>query len=179
MDAGDHGAPAAAETEQAWVPVSSLPPPPPPPPQLESDAWPATLKFPGQLSPVWRLTFGLGWAFVVACNAAVWETSRIIGLSTWWLGAEAQPHFVLIQLLPFYAPIIATIAAISNWRNAPYVGLAAGAVGMAIAAGDLGRVRWIAVVELVIAAAGLCISGASIVGMYRAVTPETAAQPTA
>jgi hypothetical protein len=161
MDAGDQRG------------TSSLPPPPPPPPQLESDAWPQALKLPGQLSPAWRLAFGIGWAFVIACNAAVWETSRIIGLSTWWLGAEAQPRFLLLQLVPFYAPIIATIAAVSNWRHTPYIGIAAAVIAVGIAAGDLGRVRWIAVVELVIAASGLLISVASLAGMYRRAEPTS------
>jgi hypothetical protein len=155
------------EPASGRISTSALPPPPPLPPQLDSDAWPQGLRFPGQLAPGWRLVFGIGWALVIACNAAVWETSRIIGLSTWWLGADAEPRFLLIQLLPFYAPIVTAVAAISNWRRVPYLGIGAAAVGAAIAAGDLGRVRWIAVVELVIAAAGLLISVAAIAGMYR------------
>ena len=124
----------------------------------------------GQLSPGWRLIFGLAWAAVIAGNVVVWESSRVIGLSTWWLGADAEPRLLLIQLLPFYGPLVVTIAAISNWRYAPYVGIAVAVVGGAIGAGDLGRVRWIAVVELVLAGAGLCISAASLVGMYRPAT---------
>ena len=116
---------------------------------------------------MWRLAFGLGWAAIVACNAAIWETSRVIGLSTWWLGAAAQPRFLLLRLLPFYGPIAVTIAAISNWRYLPYAGIATAVLGASIGAGDLGRVRWIAVVELVIGGAGLLISVASLAGMYR------------
>jgi hypothetical protein len=75
----------------------------------------------------------------------------------------------VLQLLPFYGPILVTVAAISNWRYAPYLGIVAGLGGAAIGAGDLDRVRWIAVVELVLAGAALCISGASLAGMYRRV----------
>ena len=121
----------------------------------------------GQLTPMWRLAFGLGWAAIVVGNAAVWESSRVIGLSTWWLGADAEPCILLIQLLPFYGPILVTVAAISNWRYVPYIGIVVGLAGAAIGAGDLGRVRWIATVELVLAGAALCISVASLVGMYR------------
>jgi hypothetical protein len=69
---------------------------------------------------------------------------------------------------------VVTIAAISNWRYSPYLGIAAAVAGAAIGAGDLGRVRWIAVVELVLAGAGLCISTASLAGMYRPAVPAAA-----
>jgi hypothetical protein len=121
----------------------------------------------GQLSPMWRLAFGLGWAAIVVGYAAVWESSRVIGLSTWWLGADSEPHLVLIQLLPFYGPLLVTVAAISNWRYASYLGILAGLAGAAIGIGDLDRVRWIATVELVLAGAAVCISVASLAGMYR------------
>lgn len=126
----------------------------------------------GQLAPAWRLIFGLGWGAIIACQAALWETSRVVGLSTWWLGADAQPRLLVVQLLPFYLPLLVMVAAISNWRYSSFLGIAAAVVGAAIGAGDLGRVRWIAVVELVLAGGGLCISTASLAGMYRA--PERA-----
>ncbi len=146
--------------------VSALPPPPPAFAQ-PGDAWVQPTKLAGQLSPGWRLAFGLGWAIVIAGLAAVWETSRVIGLSTWWLGPDAEPRLLLFELLPFYGPIVVMIAAISNWRYSPYLGIAVALVGAAIGLGDLGRVRWIAVVELVLAGGALCISVASLAGMYR------------
>jgi hypothetical protein len=165
----DAGATTDAEPGPPEPRPSSLPPPPPP--FAESgDATPEWIRPPklvGQLSPGWRLAFGLGWAAVVAGTAAVWESSRVIGLSTWWLGPDAEPRLVLFQLLPFYGPLVVTIAAISNWRYAPYLGIASAVGAAAIGAGDLGRVRWIAVVELVLGAAALCISVAALAGMYR------------
>jgi hypothetical protein len=128
----------------------------------------------GQLSPGWRLAFGIGWAAIIVGYAAVWQTSRVIGLSTWWLGADAEPRSLLINLLPFYGPILVTAAAVANWRYLPYLGIGVAAVGAAIGAGDLGRVEWLAVVELVLAGAALCISVASLAGMYR---PPLAATP--
>jgi len=125
----------------------------------------------GQLSPGWRLVFGLAWASIIAGTAAVWESSRVIGLSTWWLGADAEPRLLLLQLLPFYGPLIVTIGAISNWRYLSYLGIAVALAGLGIAAGDLGRVKWIAVVELVLAGSALCISAASLAGMYRPAPP--------
>ena len=135
----------------------------------------------GQLTQMWRLAFGFGWAAIVVGYAAVWESSRVIGLSTWWLGADAEPRTLLIQLLPFYGPILVTIAAISNWRYVSYFGIAVGLAGAAIGAADLGRVRWIATVELVLAGAAVCISVASLVGLYRrvATTGHGAVEPAA
>ena len=144
---------------------------PPPPPQFAEpgDAWVQPPKLAGQLSPAWRLAFCIGWAIVIAGIAAVWETSRVVGLSTWWLGPDAEPRLLVFQLLPFYGPIVVMIAAISNWRFVPYLGIAVAIAGGVIAIGDLGRVQWIAVVELVLAGGALCISVASLAGMYRRV----------
>jgi len=166
--------PASPSLASAVLAPPALPPPPPPFARNNGDAQPSVrpAKLVGQLSPAWRLLFGLGWAAIIACNAAVWETSRVIGLSTWWLGAEAQPRAIVLQLLPFYGPILVTVAAISNWRYSPYIGIAVAISGAAIGAGDLGRVRWIAVVELVLGGAALCISAASLVGMYRRVNTD-------
>ena len=174
VPAMDHGAPAQAQPAR-----SPLPPPPVPVAARTAEhversdddvaVWVEPRKLAGQLSPGWRLAFGIGWAAIVVGNAAVWESSRIIGLSTWWLGADAEPHLLLVQLLPFYGPILVTVAAISKWRYAPYLGILVALSGAAIGAGDLHRVRWIATVEFVLAAAALCISVSSLAGMYRPV----------
>jgi hypothetical protein len=164
----DQGAPTPGQTMLS----SALPPPPPGPQHSQlADGAPALEqpKRAGQLTSGWRLVFGIGWAAIIVCYAAVWETSRIMGLSTWWLGAEAEAQVLLVKLLPFYGPILATVAAAANWRYCPYLGIAVSAIGGAIAAGDLDRVRWLAVVEFVLAGAGLCISVASLAGMYRPV----------
>jgi hypothetical protein len=168
----DFGAPTQADA----APTRPLPPPPAglAVPDPDRPIWNEPPKIAGQLTPAWRLVFGFCWAAIVVCYAAVWESSRVIGLSTWWLGPDSEPRLVLMQLLPFYGPLVVTIAAISNWRYLPYLGVVAAAIGAGIGAGDLGRVRWIATVELVIAGAAMCISIASLVGMYR---PVRAADP--
>ncbi|MEO7370973.1 MAG: hypothetical protein ABI949_06115 [Ilumatobacteraceae bacterium] len=137
--------------------------------QPEPSQWVERPKTAGQLSDLWRFAFGFGWAAIVVGNAAVWESSRVIGLSTWWLGADAEPRVLPLQLLPFYGPLLVTIAAISNWRYVPYLGIVAAAGGAAIGLGDLDRVRWLATVELVLAGGALFISLASLAGMYRRV----------
>jgi hypothetical protein len=60
----------------------------------------------------------------------------------------------------------------SEPENAVIFAVAVGlgtAIGAGIGAADLDRVRWIATVELVLAGAAMCISVASLVGMYRPV----------
>lgn len=162
----DPGAP----TQDQQAPTSPFPPPPPPVARpYPYQAPPVPQPKAGQLSPIWRLLFGLGWAAIVVGNAAVWESSRIIGLSTWWLGADSEPRILLIQLLPFYGPLLVTVAAISNWRYVSYMGILVGLGGAVIGIADLDRVRWIATVELVLAGAAVCISVASLAGMYRRV----------
>jgi hypothetical protein len=174
VPAMDQGAPPNAQR---------LPPPPPfsaPDPAQrtpyqaalqQNGAIPAWAEAPpkraGELTPAWRLAFGMGWAAVIVGYAAVWETSRIIGLSTWWLGADAQPRLLVIKLLPFVGPIMVTGAAAANWRYLPFLGIVAAAAGAAIGGADFDRVRWISVVELVVAGAALLISVASFAGMYR------------
>ena len=143
-------------------------------PEQRDTPWVEAPRRVGQLTPMWRLVFGIGWAAVIVGLVAVWESSRVIGLSTWWLGADAEPRNLLLNLLPFYAPLLVMFAAISNWRFAPYFGMATAVTGAAIGAGDLGRVQWIAVVELVLAGAALCISVAALAGMYR---PAAAPDP--
>jgi len=169
VPAMDFGAP----TQDQAVPQRPLPPPPaghavPPPGSPAREEAP---KLAGQLTPGWRLAFAFGWAAIVVGYAAVWSTSRVIGLSTWWLGPASEPRLLLMELLPFYGPLLVTIGAISNWRYMPYLGIVVAAIGAAIGAGDLGRVRWIATVELVLAGAAMCISVASLVGMYRPARP--------
>jgi hypothetical protein len=176
----DHAAPADAQPAPRPLPPPpvSIPGRPTSPfeqPGLNDPAGVDTRKLAGQLSPGWRLAFGICWASIVVGNAAVWESSRIIGLSTWWLGADSEPRLLLMQLLPFYGPIVVAAAAISNWRYAPYLGILVALAGGAIGAGDLDRARWIAAVELVLAGAALCVSVASLAGMYRPVRTTDAA----
>src|SRR5258706_8259134 len=100
VPAMDQGAPAAAEPASSAAP-SAPPLPPPPPPSVApfgvAETWVRPPRVAGQLAPAWRLIFGLGWAAIIACQAALWETSRVVGLSTWWLGADAQPRLVIVQ----------------------------------------------------------------------------------
>ena len=148
---------------------TSLPPPPPPAPPhtgaVEHDDGPRA----GQLTAGWRVTVLATWVLVFLAYTAVWKASRELGLATWWLGPTAEPRPIPVLLLPFVAPVTMIIATINNSRRLPWYGLAAAAVGVAIAVGDLGTFRRLGLVELGIAVAAGAVSVASMAGRYRAV----------
>src|SRR4029078_569921 len=124
----DDGAPTKARPVlPSSVPPSSgspseLPPPIPEPRHEYESRRGEQPKRPGQLTAAWRMVFGFGWAGIIIGYAAVWETSRVIGLSTWWLCGDARTRWLLVQLAPFYGPILVAVAAALNWRYAPYLG---------------------------------------------------------
>ena len=93
------------------------------------------------------------WVLVFLAYTAVWKASRELGLATWWLGPTAEPRPFPVLLVPFVAPLAMMIATINNSRRLPWYGLAAAAVGVAIAIGDLGTFRRLGLVELGIAVA--------------------------
>jgi hypothetical protein len=156
--------------------VSELPPPPPPvggsitepaadtPAVVLLDPPPA----PGGLTLPWRIVTAITWLSVVLAFAAVWNVSVQLGLSTWWLGPRGAPQPLLIQVVPFVAPVLMVLGTINNVRWLGRFGLAASAVLAAIGLADLGRVTSIALTELAIAGAAAAISAASLTGTYRA-----------
>lgn len=161
--------------------MSTLPQPPGPddPGAPSSAGWdPVHVPRPGELTGAWRVVFAVGWICVVLAFASVWKSSRTMGLSTWWLGASAEPRFVLIQMLPFVPAVALVVAAARRARRLPHFGVA-GALALAgIAAGDLGRFDRLALVELVVAGAALLLSVASFAGLLRAVPATTATTAT-
>ena len=80
------------------------------------------------------------WALVIVAFAAVWKTSRELGLTTWWLGPFGEPQPAFVTMLPFVAPLVMVVLALNNVRRLPWVGLAAAAVARASSASfDLAR----------------------------------------
>ena len=148
--------------------VETLPPPspaaiPPAPPEQ-----PSHLPRPGELTTGWSILTGLGWIVIVVVLAATWNVSRQLGLSTWWLGPAHDQRPPYIMVLPFVAPAVIIALVGNRVRYVPWIGLLGAAATAAVGLGDLGRVRGVAVVELIAAAAGLLVSIASFSGMYRA-----------
>lgn len=122
---------------------------------------------PHQLSTPWRIVFGVGWGGVVLCLAAVWTSSRTMGLSTWWLGAPADPMPLVVQVLPFVLPIAMVAGAFRNVRFLPLCGVFSAGVLAAIAVGDLEPFHRYGVVEAAVATAGMLVSLASFAGLLR------------
>lgn len=141
-------------------------PPPPPSPSVGADLAPRIPR-PGELTVPWRTTVLVTWVGIVLVYASVWRTARTMGLSTWWLGPPATPRVLVVQLLPFLAPLAMVIAASRPTRHLPIAGVLASLAGAAIAAGDVGRFDRLAVLELVAAGAGLLVSVASLAGVLR------------
>jgi hypothetical protein len=120
---------------------------------------------PGHLVHRWRVAFGIAWFGVLLGFAAVAKTARTIGLSTWWLGASAEPRMVVVQVLPFIPGVLMVAGAARNIRYLPYAGVGAALVLAAIAAGDIGRFDRLCALQFMIAGAALAVSAASFAGM--------------
>jgi hypothetical protein len=146
-------------------PLPSTQPPIPEPPAVPTHH--LRVLRPGNLTARWTTTFWLGWAGVAGGFVAVWYSSRVTGLATWWLGPEAEPRSVLVNLLPFVAPLGLCVLALAHRRWVPILGILGAAVTVVVGAIDLGRIRGYGVIELVLAGAGLAVSVASFAGMLR------------
>jgi len=147
-----------------------LPQPPPPnrAPRRPSRHQPRRVVLrPGHLLPGWATAFWLGWLLVGVSFGAVWYSSRVTGLSTWWLGPETEPRFYLLNVLPFVAPFALAFFALRVARFLPWWGILGALVSAGIAAGDLDDQPRYAIIEFALAGAGLLISSASFAGMLR------------
>jgi hypothetical protein len=121
----------------------------------------------GELTTGWRIATACTWIAVIVAFAAVWNTSVQLGLSTWWLGARAEPQSPIVRLSPFLVPLLMAIAAFANVRRLALLGIGAAALTAAFGLGDLGRVPGLAALELLIAGVALAVSLASLTGTYR------------
>lgn len=153
---------------------STMEPLPLPPPIDGPLTPPSRPERPGQLTLGWRTVFIVGWAGVVLGLGAVLKSSRTMGLSTWWLGPNADPNSIVLQLLPFVVPGAVIVLAFRNARFLPYIGLIGALLLGAISVGDLGRFDGLAQVELATAAVGLLISLAAFAGLLRPGPPAPA-----
>ena len=129
---------------------------------------------PHRLSMSWRTAFAVGWGGIALCYAAVWNSSRTLGLSTWWLGPPADPQPVVVQVLPFVAPILLLIGAVRNVRFLPWLGIVGAAALAGIGIADLSPYQRLGGVELALAVAGELLSEAANAG-YRS---RTRSEPT-
>ncbi|MFM2078360.1 MAG: hypothetical protein RJA49_2250 [Actinomycetota bacterium] len=121
----------------------------------------------GELTPGWSTAFWLGWACVTGGFAAVWYSSRITGMATWWLGPETQPRFILVSLIPFLAPLGLSLMALAHRPWMPWWGILGAAITAAVAALDIGGPARYFAVEFVLAGGGLLVSLAAFAGLVR------------
>jgi len=121
----------------------------------------------GQLTAGWSTVFWVGWLLVAGGFAAVWYSSRLIGLSTWWLGPITDPQLILVTLLPFTVPLALMVAGYSAQRWLPWWGIGGSAFVAVIAAFDLPRVPGYAAIEFGMAIAALFISISCFAGVFR------------
>ena len=127
----------------------------------------------GELTREWSTIFWIGWLLIAASFVAIWVSSAKVGLATWWLGPSTEPRFILINLLPFIAPLSLSVAAVMRARRLPWFGIAGALLTAVIAAFDIADVPGYAVIEFGLAAAGMLVSLAAISGMYRSAPTET------
>jgi len=158
---------------------SSIPPPPPPGPGADGARWipsehtvanPFEYEIPplqpGQLANGWRRLFVVGWMGVLVGFGCVWQAGRVAGIAPWWLGPETNPRFIGLIALPFVIAMIPIGVAVTHWKFAVHIGVAAGLALAAFALGDL-HFPGLAIVEAIIGAAGVLISVASFGGRMR------------
>jgi hypothetical protein len=149
-------------------------PPPPPPSTGQAPAWvpaPRPPSRPGTLTIGWRVATAVGWGGVLLGIAAVWDSSRTMGLATWWLGAASEPQPFVVQLFPAVVALVVVVAALRNLRFLPGIGIGAAAVLIGVGLVDLGRFPRFGWIELALASAGLLVSVASFAGLQRATEP--------
>ncbi len=103
---------------------------------------------------------------MIVAFIGVWNTSRQLGVALWWLGPDGEPQPVFITLLPFLAPLVMIVLVLNNVRHLPWFGLAAAAVTSVFGIVDLGYVRRLGLVEVLIAAAGAAVAGAGFGSTY-------------
>lgn len=147
----------------------TVPPPPPLPDGPPAAGTRAVIDAePGQLTSGWGTVFWVGWLLIAASFVAVWYSSRLIGLATWWLGPATDPQLILVNLLPLTVPLALAFAGFRAARRLPWWGIGGAAFVAAIAIFDLRTVPGYAAIEFSLAIAGLCISVASFAGVFRA-----------
>jgi len=119
------------------------------------------------------------WILVFVAWTLVWKASRDLGIATWWLGPVGAPRPFPVLLLPFVAPGVMVALALNNARRLPWYGLTAAAIGIAIGVIDLGYVRRLGLVEILLATCGALVAIASLTGRYRRVGGDVAPAPAA
>jgi hypothetical protein len=126
---------------------------------------------PGQLTGGWRWAFIVCWGCVPLALLAVSASAWKMGLSMWWTGPRFAPRPLVVQVLPAVPAVLLVVLAARNVRFLPYLGAIAAIVLAAVGTGDLGRFEGLALAQLAIAGAALCVSLASFAGLLQRAEP--------
>lgn len=113
------------------------------------------------------MALAVGWGGVLLGIAAVWDSSRTLGLATWWLGSSSEPRPFVVQLVPSAIALVVIVAALRNLRFVPIAGIVAAAALAVVGLVDLGRYPRFGWIELALATAGMLVSIASFAGLQR------------
>ena len=138
-------------------------------------AYPGRTPREGELTTGWRIITAITGIAVILAFATVWNVSVQLGLSTWWLGPRGQPQPRLVQLTPFFGPLLMVLGAINQVRWLAWFGLLASAVLAGFGVIDIVRIGALGVLEVVIAGLAAAVSAASLTGTYR--PDQTASSP--
>jgi hypothetical protein len=122
---------------------------------------------PGELTRPWQVATVAMWALTMLAFVGIWKAGRELGLATWWKGPESEPQPFFVMLVPFYLPSIVGVAALSNSRWVPWLGVVAGVATALVGLRDIDDVARFGVVELAVGVAGIVFSLASLSGRYR------------
>ena len=115
----------------------------------------------------WKLVGVTSWLLVTAALTCAAIASRSVGKSTWWLGPESNPAFVLLWALPFLMPVVSIVAILRLPRIAGYVGIGCSLVLAGVAIGDIAGSPGIAIIEGITAVSALFIAIATLAGRTR------------
>ena len=121
----------------------------------------------GELTNGWRIITLVTWVGVGLAFATVWNVSVQLGLSTWWLGPRGEPQPRLVQITPFFGPVLMIMGTINQVRWLGLFGLLASAVLAGYGIVDIVRIGALGALELLIAVVTAAVSIASLTGTYR------------
>lgn len=153
-------------------PTPAVAPTPPPPDAAAGDR--PKLR-PGRMRAPWRVVLSIAWGVAILALSSVWQVSVQIGHSTWWLGPAGEPNSIVVQLLPFYGPIIVLLLIIINVRGLSWWAALFALGQIAVGAFDLPVYRNLGLLEITIGSLLAVISLASTAGR---VGKPSAAAPT-
>lgn len=120
----------------------------------------------------WASLLSIGWVSIGIALIIVASGSGRVGKPVWWLGDGEPISPSPLWVVPLIAPFAAAIAARATALLALTMSGVASVTVAAVAVGDLGGSRGAALVEFVLAGAGLLLTAAASAGVPTRQRPE-------